>query len=349
VRTEPHRVCFTLQHGAVRVHRTRSDELVLGRVDAQQFILGHDVLRGAYSVMLADDVPPPFSKLDYVLVFGILLALVALWLLGVFPAATRPQRAAAQLLVLPRVAVAHYRANMASERSLLGLDNMALLSALVLLTRLAVVGTLCMALVGFRIDRGISSDLPLNYTRALCALAMVLALRGASWPLPRASYAALGVYHYSNALLAVCWLMAALHARQFVAQLLMAGAASVLCWRTGEMFMHVLLEPLLAHRGLALLRARAQWLWIVDAALCCAIAAWLFCGFTVPLLLDEWWDTTLFKAPLIVAAALLVCVFRPLHTFYSRYFERAESALRFALEIGQTHIDDAAAANKAHH
>jgi hypothetical protein len=109
----------------------------------------------------------------------------------------------------------------------------------------------------------------------------------------------------SNALLLALWLTASAESAQLSNMCVMLVCSGVVLLRDCEFALQVLYTPLGLERYDRTSAGHA--LWIVCAALRCAVSGWLFAGYTLPLNIEFWWAAQPF-APALVSAVTVAIV-----------------------------------------
>lgn len=311
-------VCFALAHHvdgveALRWHGLDAPVVVLGRLHAERFLVGEHVTRDELSVLPLDVFGPPIDELDMLVWFAALLLLHAAWLLMVMPGALE----SVQRRLLHRY---HHwetaptdKALAEHDTSIFAVGNTAFLRALTAITRLVIVCVAVTVVVGYRAEQTINIDLPAAYSQALVAFAVGAALLASAWPAAdyRDQDIALLGHHQTLALRTAAWLFASLRYDLWIAQVIMLMLAATSCIRTGEL---VLAAGLASQRNADSVLWPRQRLWLALFLVEWLLAAWIFGGYTVPLLIDTWWATLVYRVEIATVIAILLAVGVPAYT-----------------------------------
>ena len=304
---------------AVRINRYGStddnnNDIVMGRLHARRFVIGTNVVSHELSVLPLDLLGPPINELDMLIWFGVLLAALCAWMLAIYPGACRTVYAR---LLAPFASAQTTRQDM----SVFSTDNASIVESLVVITTLVTIGTAGVALFGFRLDTVLNIDLPVAYTRAIVWVAAMLALLCTAWPAVdcRPEIVQLLVFHASNALRLCAWMVAALRYEVWLMQIVMVFTSALVTVRSGEMVLYALLASRYSH-GAPL--ARHRWLWTAYFSVFWLLSAWLFGGFSMPMLIDGWWSTLQYRVEIAAVVAFVVGVWLPFYMVASNTHHR---------------------------
>jgi hypothetical protein len=305
----------------IRDGRYCSDALVIGRIHAQRFVVGHSLTLDELSVLPLDLIGPPVDSVDQLVWFGVLLALLCLWMLAIYPGACRTVRV--QLLT------AYTRATLSvTDTSVFSAHNGAVVDSLTLLTTLTAIGVSVVVVWGYQLDELLNIDLPLAYTRTVVWVAVALVIASAAWPSIdcNVNNVQLTVFHMCNSLRICAWLFAALRYDVWLMQMVMVIVSGLVTLRSGELVFYAFLAR---PRDMDSLLARRRWWWSGYFASMWALAAWLFGGYTLPMLIDTWWATLAYRVEVAVTIGVVVGVWLPAYLVTKETLHR--SALQLSL------------------
>lgn len=327
---EKQHLCFHLHadENVIRSGPYSHDTVVIGKQHARRLLVGHSVGTGEWSIVPLDLISPALGEVDMLAWFGVLIALQCLWTLAIYPGVARTSQRWA-LEPFSSLRTTSKEEEVVHDTSVFSVHsgNVAIVTTLHLITIMAVFGSLAVLLFGFNLPGSINIDLPPTYTAVVVWIASVLAILSISWPPVdgRPDEVRLMIYHVSNALRITAWLWAALRYELWLMQVIMLILSGFMVVRNGEMVLTAFYSSNKTIYRSTLARRRR--LWTVYFFVNWLLSAWLLVGYTLPMLIDTWWSTLLFRVEFSIAIGVVISLWLPVYIYVSEQHHLANTKL----------------------